>query len=288
MDLFFDSLPFLEKTRIHFHRFMQKVHTLLKEHAGQSDPLALVAEEWSKEVRIICFDEFLVNDIADAMLLGELLQQLFSRGVSLVATSNVEPGGLYMDGLQRRRFLPAIALLKKHTRTLCLDSPTDYRLRSLERNEIYHHPLGTESSEKLLQSFNDLTLGGSSSRDKSIEVNDRMIVSRFAADDAVWFDFAALCGGPRSASDYIEIAKCYHTVFISDVPQLNFAIDDQARRFINLVDEFYDRNVKLILSVAVPLEELYLGNRLAFEFERTKSRLIEMQSHEFLARPHLC
>lgn len=286
MDMFVSSLPFPDKARMHFHRFMQRVHGSLKRHAGRENPLVDVAGEWSKQTRVICFDEFFVQDIADAMLLGELFKQLFKQGVSLVATSNMAPDDLYLNGLQRSRFLLAIDLLKTHTAVHRLETQTDYRLRSLEQTDIYHHPLNAQAEKELHRSLDRLS-SGVPKENHPVEVNDRFIISRFATDNALWFDFVELCGGPRSQLDYIELAKCYHFVLIGDIPQMSTDRDDEMRRFISLVDEFYDRNVKLILSAAVPLEELYTGTRLAFAFERTKSRLIEMQSHDFLARPHL-
>lgn len=287
MDVFFESLPFEEKMRAHFHRFMRRVHQELKDLAGESNPLEQVAERLSKEARVICFDEFFVSDITDAMILANLLDGLFRRGVCLVATSNIVPDQLYRDGLQRERFLPAIALLKEHTEVVHVDSPVDYRLRALERAELYHCPLDDTADRSLLQSFESLVLDAEAVQsDVDLEIEGRPIRARRLADDVVWFDFPALCDGPRSQNDYIELARVYHAVLVSNVPAFTPHKDDQARRFINLVDEFYDRNVKLILSAAQPLETLYQGGRLAFEFERTVSRLLEMQSHEYLARPH--
>lgn len=287
MDVFFESLPFETKMRAHFHRFMRRVHQELKALAGESDPLELVAERLSREAEVICFDEFFVSDITDAMILANLLDALFRRGVCLVATSNIAPDLLYKDGLQRARFLPAIALLKEHTEVVHVDSPVDYRLRALERAELYHSPLDAAADKSLQQSFDSLVPDADSVQaNVELEVEGRKIPVRRVADDVAWFDFAALCDGPRSQNDYIELARVYHAVLVSNVPAFTPDKDDQARRFVNLVDEFYDRNVKLILSAAEPLESLYQGGRLAFEFQRTASRLLEMQSHEYLARPH--
>lgn len=287
MDVFFESLPFEEKMRAHFHRFMRRVHHELKDLAGESNPLESVAERLSREARVICFDEFFVSDITDAMILANLLDGLFRRGVCLVATSNIVPDQLYRDGLQRVRFLPAIALLKQHTEVVHVDSPVDYRLRALERAELYHCPLDDAADHSLLQSFGSLVLDAEAVQvEVDLEIEGRPIRARRIADDVAWFDFPALCDGPRSQNDYIELARVYHAVLISNVPAFTPNKDDQARRFINLVDEFYDRNVKLILSAAEPLNSLYKGGRLAFEFERTISRLLEMQSHDYLARPH--
>ena len=285
MDSFFEALPIQRKMRAHFHRFMQRVHRELKQMAGEKNPLQLIARRIANEARVICFDEFFVSDIADAMILGTLFESLFGYGVTLVATSNIEPDGLYKDGLQRARFLPAIALIKKHTLVLNVDGGTDYRLRTLEKAELYHYPLDEAADAGLARSFEALAPEPGHS-DLEIEVEGRMIRARCIADDVAWFDFAALCDGPRSQNDYIELARDYHAVLIGNIPQLDTSREDQARRFINLVDEFYDRNVKLVLAAMVPLDQLYSGQRLRFEFQRTQSRLLEMQSHEYLAREH--
>lgn len=285
MDLFFETLPFEQKLRMHFHRFMRRVHADLRALAGARNPLEGVADRFAADARVICFDEFFVSDITDAMILGELLDALFARGVTLVATSNLPPAELYRDGLQRRRFLPAIALLEQHTQVLNVDGGTDYRLRSLEQAELYHTPLDAAADESLQRSFEALAPVAGSEHEV-LEVEGRPIRTRRRADDVVWFDFDALCAGPRSQNDYIELAREFHAVLVSDVPRFTSRLDDQARRFISLVDEFYDRGVKLILSAEVPLEALYAGERLRFEFERTRSRLLEMQSQAYLARDH--
>lgn len=287
MDNFFDSLPFEQKMRAHFHRFMRRVHQELKTLDGQKNPLEIVADRLAAEARVICFDEFFVSDITDAMILGNLIQALFDRGVSLVATSNIVPDGLYKDGLQRARFLPAIDMLNRHTLVVNVDGGVDYRLRTLEQAKLYHSPLGEEADASLQASFRSLVAEQQTVRERpAIEVEGRAIPARYETDDVVWFDFMALCDGPRSQNDYIELARGYHAVLVSDIPQLDRDSDDQARRFINLVDEFYDRNVKLIVSAAMPLAEIYAGGKLNFEFERTTSRLLEMQSQEYLAAPH--
>lgn len=287
MDIFFEALPFRRKMRSHFHRFMQRVHAELRTLSGEPNPLDTVADRFAKEALVICFDEFYVSDITDAMILGSLFEKLFARGVTLVATSNIEPDKLYKDGLQRERFLPAIAILKRNVRVMNVDSGIDYRLRVLERAEIYHHPLDAAADAGLARSFAELAPNPAlCTADCHIDINDRQVPVRQLGEDVVWFDFAPLCVAPRSAADYIEIARQFHAVLLGNVPQLDVSQDDAARRFINLVDEFYDRNVKLILSAAVPLEDLYAGGRLAFEFARTRSRLLEMQSREYLARPH--
>jgi cell division protein ZapE len=285
MDLFHETLPFDDKLRMHFHRFMRRTHHELERLAGTSDPLQGVADGLAGEARVICFDEFFVSDITDAMILGELFDALFARGVTLVATSNVPPRDLYRDGLQRRRFLPAIDLIERHTRVLEMDGGIDHRLRALEQAELYHHPLDEGAETSLARSFDSLAPEPGTD-DVEIEIEGRPIRARKLADDVAWFDFAELCDGPRSQNDYIELAREFHAVLVSGVPQFGVATEDQARRFISLVDEFYDRGVKLILSARVPITELYAGQRLVFEFERTQSRLLEMQSHDYLARVH--
>ncbi len=287
MDNFFESLPFEQKLRAHFHRFMRRVHAELKKLDGKKNPLTLVADTIAAEARVICFDEFFVSDITDAMILGTLMEELFARGVTLVATSNIVPEGLYKDGLQRARFLPAIELLNKHTLVVNVDGGVDYRLRALEQAELYHCPLDAAADESLMRSFKSLVPAGGEVREhQQIEIEGRMILTRYIAEGIVWFDFVDICDGPRSQNDYIELAREYHSVIISNVPGLGREKDDQARRFVNLVDEFYDRQVKLVISAERPLENLYSTGKLDFEFQRTVSRLLEMQSHEYLSRPH--
>ncbi|WP_180978299.1 cell division protein ZapE [Halomonas urumqiensis] len=285
MDCFYESLPFPEKMRTHFHRFMQRVHNELEHYKGERNPLRLVAAKFAGEVRVICFDEFFVKDITDAMILANLLEALFEHGVVLVATSNIVPDELYKDGLQRARFLPAIDLLKRHCRLVNVDSGIDYRLRALERAEIFHSPLDDEAERELERSFREIA-GQAGEPDESIEINRRVLHARRLHDDVVWFEFLELCDGPRSQNDYIELAREFHSVLVSNVTRMSGATDDQARRFINMVDEFYDRGVKLLMSAEVPAEQLYADGRLEFEFKRTLSRLQEMQSREYLALPH--
>jgi cell division protein ZapE len=287
MDTFYDSLPFEQKMRTHFHRFMQRVHKELKALDGTPNPLVAIGKKYSQEARVICFDEFFVSDITDAMILAGLLEQLFANGVSLVATSNIVPDGLYKDGLQRARFLPAIDLLNRHTDVLNVDGGIDYRLRALEQAELYHCPLDSKADASLNTSFESLAPDLQEVVEgEMVEVNGRPIRSRRCCEDVVWFDFKELCEGPRSQNDYIELAKVFHAVLVSNVPQLGRSNDDAARRFINMVDEFYDSGVKLILSAEKPIHEIYTEGRLSFEIERTQSRLLEMQSHEYLAREH--
>lgn len=285
MDLFAECLPDGMAQRMHFHRFMHAVHGELTRQSGRSDPLALVARELVGDARVLCFDEFFVSDIGDAMILAEMLRYLFENGVTLVATSNVVPSGLYANGLQRRRFLPAIDLLLAHCEVLELASPTDYRLRVLRQAEIYLTPAGPAATESLAQALAALAPQALKA-DQTLTIEGRPIAARWLADDVAWFDFAAVCEGPRSQVDYIELSREFHAIVVSDVPAFTTANEDAARRFIALVDEFYDRNVKLMLSAAVPVTELYQGERLRFEFERTTSRLIEMRSEDYLARTH--
>lgn len=287
VDTFFDALPFKEKTRTHFHRFMKRVHEELKTLKGEKNPLTVIAKRFADESRVICFDEFFVSDITDAMILGTLMEEMFKHGVTLVATSNIVPDGLYKDGLQRARFLPAIALIKENTEVVNVDSGVDYRLRHLEQAELFHFPLNEAADQSMRESFRALTADSKKVVENDVlMIENREIQALRTCDDVAWFEFRALCDGPRSQNDYIELGKLYHTVLLSKVEQMSVTTDDIARRFINMVDEFYDRNVKLIISSQVELKDLYAGGRLNFEFQRTLSRLLEMQSHEFLARAH--
>lgn len=285
VDMFYDCLPFKQKMRVHFHRFMRRVHEELKRLDGEKDPLEKVADLLAEEAQVVCFDEFYVSDIADAMILGGLMEALFARGVTLVATSNIIPARLYENGLQRQRFLPAIALVEKCTRVVNVDAGVDYRLRTLQQAELYHYPLDAAADESLRDSFQRLAPQPGQHWER-MEVNGRYLTCRCRADDVGWFDFAELCDGPRSQNDYIELSRLFHAVLLSGVPVFTPDTDDQARRFINLVDEFYDRNVKLVMAAGAPLHELYGGGGLSFEFQRTISRLQEMQSYEYLAREH--
>jgi cell division protein ZapE len=286
VDTFFECLPFPRKLRVHFHRFMQRVHADLTSVEGEKNPLESVADRISQEARVLCFDEFFVTDIADAMILGDLMKELFARGVTLVATSNIEPVHLYKNGLQRQRFLPAIELLEKYTQVVNVDAGIDYRLRTLEQAALYHSPLNEAASKSIESSFKSLASGPGKHWER-IEINHRYLTCRRVAKGVAWFEFAELCAGPRSQNDYIELSRIFHSVLISGIPCFLPDMDDQARRFVNLVDEFYDRSVKLVLTAAVPLLELYGGGQLGFEFQRTISRLQEMQSYEYLAREHL-
>lgn len=286
VDTFVDALPIERKQRIHFHSFMRAVHAELKELKQQQDPLRIVARRFAEQARVICLDEFFVSDITDAMLLYGLLKELFAQGVTLITTSNLPPDDLYKDGLQRARFLPAIDLIKQHLDVLNVDGGIDYRLRYLEKAEIYHYPLDDQAEQILNEVFNNIA-PEPGHRGGDLEIEGRFIPTLREADDIVWFNFRAICDGPRGVSDYIEIARCFHTVLISNIPIMDWQMENQARRFVNLVDEFYDRSVKLILSAAAPPLKLYTGQKLKFEFQRTVSRLQEMQSHEYLERPHV-
>jgi len=286
MDLFFDSLKIEKKRRIHFHRMMHDVHKRLRALDSIEDPLDAVAGDIAAETRVLCFDEFYVSDIADAMILGKLLDGLFRRGVTLVATSNSKPDELYKEGLQRQQFLPAIELLNKNTDVIHMDSGLDYRLRLLQKAGTYLTPDDDQANQKL-NFFFDESATSQIRADYGLEINGRSILAKRYAKGIAWFDFKELCDGPRSQSDYIELARWYPSVIVSGVPQLDPMLEDQARRFIALVDEFYDRHVKLIISAASRAEALYTGTKLTFEFNRTVSRLIEMQSSEYLALPHL-
>jgi cell division protein ZapE len=285
MDLFFASLPFPQRRRVHFHRFMHDVHAQLNALKQQASPLERVAEAIARDTRVLCFDELYVADIGDAMILGGLFAGLFQRGVTLVATSNVPPGALYKDGLQRQRFVPAIELLEKHMDVIEVAGGTDYRLRQLSQANIYLAAGAPDTQARLETLFRELA-GHGAQRGGAIQIEGRPISVVRVADGAVWFEFAALCGGPRSQDDYIEIAREFQSVIVSGVPVLDADHEDEARRFIALVDELYDRSVNLILSAAAPPAQLYRGARLTQVFERTSSRLIEMQSENYLAGEH--
>lgn len=286
VDTFFDALPTERKMRVHFHRFMHRVHAELKKLNEVKNPLESIADTFKSETDIICFDEFFVQDITDAMLLGGLMQALFARGIVLVTTSNIVPDDLYKNGLQRARFLPAIELVKANTEVVNVDSGIDYRLRTLEQAEIFHSPLDKQADENLFDYFNKLSPEPGKA-EQAIEIEGRMIQTRMVSDCIVMFDFPALCETARSQVDYMEISRLYNTVILSNVKQMGQQNDDAARRFIALVDEFYERNVTLIISAAAPITELYTEGTLNFEFKRCISRLQEMQSHEYLAREHL-
>lgn len=285
MDLFAASLPHGVALRRHFHRFMAEVHERLRELGERQDPLVEVAAGIARRCRVLCLDEFLVNDIGDAMILANLTEALFARGVMLVTTSNTPPDRLYQEGLQRARFLPAIASIKQHCHVVEMVSPHDWRLRALTHAPVYHTPPGAEAERELARIFSSQAQGEIAEGGEII-INDRAIPVRKRSDTILWFEFAALCDGPRAVADYIALAKTAPAIIISNVPQFTIYSEDPAKRFVQLVDEFYDRHVKLILSAAAPITELYDGERLRAEFGRTESRLIEMQSQEYLALEH--
>jgi cell division protein ZapE len=285
VDLFYDGLPIEQKYRTHFHRFMRGVHERLREHAGQSDPLARIAQEWRTRLRVLVLDEFFVTDIGDAMLLARLLERLFAEGVTLVTTSNTAPQHLYLNGLQRKSFLPAIALLQKYCVELYAEGTEDYRMRALTRSPVYFAPLDAQSDAWLGGRWGELS-GNEAARSGNIVIEARKIPVRGRGKSIAWFDFAALCEGPRGPADYIEIAREFNTVLLGGIPHFDRMNEDAARRFVNLIDELYDRQVNLVCTAQDPPPQLYSGERLAGAFERTASRLIEMQSAEYLATAH--
>lgn len=286
VDCFYECLPFDNKLRIHFHRFMHNVHQELKQLKNIASPLKIIADRLQEKTRILCFDEFHVADITDAMLLAGLLEALFDRGIVLVATSNQHPDQLYRNGLQRERFLPAIALIKQHTQVVNIDSGVDYRLEFLDHAEIYHTPLDQKAHDMLANNFARVS-PDTGTQNEALEIEGRSINTVRCGDGVVWFDFDALCDGPRAAADYIELARQFQTVLLSNIPVMDEHDNDKVKRFITLVDEFYDRNVKLIITAAAMPEGLYQGVRLEEPFKRTISRLEEMRTHDYLAKPHL-
>ncbi|MGH8113594.1 MAG: cell division protein ZapE [Rhodanobacteraceae bacterium] len=285
MDQFVGSLPQGVALRVHFHRFMLDVHAGLRELGEVQDPLPRVAQGIAARTRVLCLDEFMVTDIGDAMILYGLLRALSGRGVALVATSNTPPSELYRDGLQRERFLPAIALLEARCEVLELVSPHDWRLRALTRAPVYLTPDNTHAEAALARLFDGLAQG-SVQEGGDLEVNERDMHVRRECARVAWFAFAALCDGPYGSADYIELAQTYPAIFISHLPQFTPFNEDAAQRFVHLIDELYDRRVKLAVTAQVPVVELYDGRRLRAEFARTESRLIEMQSEAYLAEPH--
>ncbi len=281
MDCFYNAVPLKRKTRLHFHEFMREVHRELRDLQGTVNPLDVLGKRIAKRYKLICFDEFHVADITDAMILHRLLTALFENGVGFVTTSNYKPDDLYPGGMHRDRILPAIALLNKHLEVLSVDNGTDYRRRTLEQVNLYHTPLGPLADAEMTNAFN--RLAESQDDDPVLHIESRQIHARRKAGALVWFDFKTLCGGPRSQNDYLEIATQFHTVLLSDVPAMPIRMASEARRFTWLIDVLYDRRVKLILSAEVSPEALYTYGPLAHEFPRTVSRLNEMQSAEYLA-----
>ncbi|MGB4117481.1 MAG: cell division protein ZapE [Polaromonas sp.] len=281
MDCFYYAVPIKRKTRLHFHEFMREVHRELRDLAGTVNPLDELGKRMARRYKLICFDEFHVAEITDALILHRLLSALFDNGVGFVTTSNFKPDDLYPGGMHRDRILPAIALLNAHLEVLSVDNGTDYRRRTMEQVNLYHTPLGATADAEMLEAFERLA----ESKDESpvLQIESRQIHARRKAGGLVWFDFKTLCGGPRSQNDYLEIATQFHTVLLSDVPVMPPRMASEARRFTWLIDVLYDRRVKLILSAETPPEALYTEGPLAHEFPRTISRLNEMQSAEFLA-----
>jgi cell division protein ZapE len=284
MECFYTAVPLRRKTRLHFHEFMREVHREMADLQGTVDPLDKLGERIAKRYRLICFDEFHVADITDAMILHRLLAALFDNGVGFVTTSNFKPDDLYPNGLHRDRILPAIDLLNEKLEVIGVDAGVDYRRRAMEQVELYHVPLGLDADARMDRAFT--RLAESHDEDPVLRIEAREIRARRKAGGVVWFDFRTLCGGPRSHNDYLEIATQFHTVLLSDVPQMPMRMSSEARRFTWLVDVLYDRRVKLIVSAEVPPEALYTEGPLAHEFPRTVSRLHEMQSAEFLGLEH--
>ncbi|MCU4536831.1 AFG1 family ATPase [Acinetobacter bereziniae] len=285
MDQFYDSIPFRRKTRMHFHHFMQFVHKELNKLSGQRNPLDIVADQIYKEAVVICFDEFFVSNVTDAMILSDLFQKLFTRGITLVATSNIAPDGLYKNGIHRDRFIPTIEMVKTHCVVLNVDAGVDYRLRVLKQAQLFKAPLTDDHKVWMAKRFSALTASQTVS-EEPITINNRIVETLGHTEDVLWCDFRELCMKPRSPSDFIEIANIYHTVLVSNVPHLTDLLSEGTRRFIYLVDEFYDRGVKLLLTSEDSIIEIYQGEKLAFEIERTRSRLLEMQSDEYLQSEH--
>ncbi|MFP3874498.1 MAG: cell division protein ZapE [Thiohalophilus sp.] len=285
VDSFYDCLPLRDKHRVHYHRFMVDIHARLRDLPKSPDPLVVIANEIADQLRVLCLDEFHVQDIADAMLLGGLLRALFDKGVALVATANTSIEELYKNGLQRERFLFAIELLKAHTVQVNLQSGTDYRFRLLEASRNFYVAQADEG-EKIIQAAIEKMAPDTLKHDRQLTVNQRPIAYRALADDVVWFEFEALCNTPRSANDYIQIAQQFHTVYVSNIFRMDEAHDNVAKRFVHLIDALYDHNVKLVATGEAPVDELYVGKRVAFGFERAISRIFEMGSNTYLALPH--
>lgn len=286
MDLFYHSLPGERKQRLHFHRFMLRVHEELTALQGQTDPLEIIADRFKAETDVLCFDEFFVSDITDAMLLGGLMKALFARGIILVATSNIPPDELYRNGLQRTRFLPAIDAIKAHCDIMNVDAGVDYRLRTLTQAHLWLSPRNDETQQQMDKLW--LALAGAKRENAPVlEVNHRPLPTMGVENQTLAVSFVTLCVDARSQHDYIALSRLFHTVLLFDVPVMTPLMESEARRFIALVDEFYERHVKLVVSADAPLYEIYQGERLKFEFQRCLSRLQEMQSEEYLKRSHM-
>ena len=285
MNLFHETLPFDDKLRLHFHNFMLGVHEKLSQLSKRKNPLKQIARDFADQYRVLCLDEFIVTNITDAMLLYGLLDELFNNGVTVIATSNRAPGELYKNGLQRERFLPAIALIEQHTQVMQVDGDADHRLALLEHADTYYTPITADTDSLLFERFRSLS-SSQIEHGRVLQINSRPVRTRVCGNELAWFEFDALCDAPRAAQDYIVLARDFHTLILSDVPLLDEAREDRARRFIYLIDALYDRNVKLIISAAAPPEQLYCGKMLTFPFRRTCSRLIEMRSEAYLEKPH--
>ncbi len=282
MDCFFQAVPLERKTRLHFHEFMREVHRQLSDLSGNADPLEILAKRMSRRHRLICFDEFHVADVTDAMILHRLLDAMFRHRMSIVTTSNFHPDGLYPNGLHRDRIMPAIELLKNHLQVVNVDAGTDYRRRTLEIARLYLTPLNAQTDQEMGDIFAQLA-ETAAEEDPALNIEHRVLKAKRRAGGVVWFDFNTLCGGPRSQNDYLELASRFHTVMLSDVPLMPVRLASEARRFTWLVDVLYDRRVKLVISAEVPPEQLYTEGPLSHEFPRTVSRLNEMQSTEYLS-----
>lgn len=285
MNLFYESLPFENKLRLHFHHFMLDVHGQLSRLQNLKNPLTVIANDFAKKYRVLCLDEFIVTNITDAMLLSGLLEAFVDNGVILVATSNRIPDDLYKNGLQRERFIPAIDLIKRHTLVMHIDGDTDHRIALLEQDDIYYSPVTANTNDKLTRRMESLA-PCAISYGRVLTIHKRPIKTLMHADEIAWFEFDALCDAPRATPDYIELARDYHSIILSNVPVMDENMDDKARRFIYLIDELYDRSVKLVISADAAPDELYTGDMLNFAFNRTSSRLIEMRSKEYLEKPH--
>lgn len=286
MDIFYQSLPAsITRDRIHFHGFMNRIHDELKQLQNVDNPLTQIAADLAGKNQLLCLDEFAITDIGDAMIMAGLLEELFSRGVILITTSNVTPDNLYIDGLQRARFLPAIQCLNENCQVFNLDGSEDHRLRFLQKTELYAVP-HSDIAEAGIRQFLNLTVAMVNSKQSNLSVNGRIIEARFCAEDVAWFDFSVICGDPRSQLDYLELARLFNTIIVTDITLMDKTDDDVARRFLLLIDVLYDHRVNFICSAAAAPHQLYSGQRLRFEFERTSSRLIEMQSQDYLAGAH--
>jgi len=290
MNLFYEQLIIKQKKRIHFHHFMLDIHAELSQlnqqsNKKQKNPLQKIALQLAEKYKVLCIDEFIVTNITDAMILSELLQALFQYRMCLVVTSNRVPDDLYLNGLQRERFLPAIDLIKQHTEVFHLDNGIDHRASLLEKNDIYYSPVSDDINHKMSVQVTELAISPLI-ENKIITIQNRQIQTRSASDEVVWFEFESICSTPRAAQDYIELAQQFNTIIVSNIPVMDEYSDDKARRFIYLIDELYDRNVKLIASAEAEPEKLYNGNMLEFAFNRTSSRLIEMRSHQYLSQAH--